>query len=126
MGKDGHRLSVTAAAGLTFLSCLVMAAAVSAVEVGQTVAFAAFALAVALVAWWVAPVGAIVAALLGFLFADGFAVDSAGTLDWHGSADLLRLAALVGLAVTASLLGRRNLHSERPGPRAPRGGNGSG
>ena len=126
LGRGASRLSITAAAGLALVACLVVAAVVSSVRMDQTWAFAAFAVVVILIAWWSTLVGSVIVALLGFLFGNGFAVDTAGTLEWHGAADLLRLTVLVGLALTTSLLGRRRLDSAQPGRGAPRGGNRSG
>ena len=122
LARDGHRLSLTAASGLALVACLVVAAAVSSVRVDEPVALAAFAVVVIVIAWWVAPAASLALALMGFLFTNGFAVDTAATLEWHGSADVLRLTMLVGLALTASLLGGRRRDPARPGQPAPRGG----
>jgi len=47
------------------------------------------------------PAAAAVTAAVAFLLFDGFVVDSAGVLAWHGRADAVRLAVLV----TAALAG---------------------
>jgi hypothetical protein len=105
VGGAGARLNLPAAAGLTFVGCLLLAASVASGVVAGDVAVGAFAILVAVLSWWAAPGAAVVVALVGFLFANGFALDSEGTLSWHGEADLLLLAALVGIAVTVSVMG---------------------
>jgi K+-sensing histidine kinase KdpD len=107
LGRDGGSLSFVSSVGLVFLSCLILAAAVASGILSGTVAFGAFVVVVVAVSWWSTPAAAVVLALLGFVFANGFVVDSRGTLMWHGEPDLLRLACLLGLALTASILGHR-------------------
>jgi K+-sensing histidine kinase KdpD len=113
LGRDGGRLSFASSLGLTFVSCLLLAAATASGIVGGTLAFGAFVVVVVAASWWSSPATAVVLALVGFLFANGFAFDSGGTLVWHGEADLLRLFCLLGLAVTASVMGHREVEQVR-------------
>jgi K+-sensing histidine kinase KdpD len=113
LGRDGGSLSLASSAGLTFVSCLVLAAAMASGILSGPLAFGAFAAVVVVVSWWSYPATAVVVALVGFLFANGFAVDNGGTLTWHGESDLLRLFCLLGLALTTSVMGHRQ--AGRPG-----------
>jgi K+-sensing histidine kinase KdpD len=105
LGSAGARLKFPAALGLTFMGGLLLAATVASEVIAGDVAVGAFVVLVAVLSWWAAPVAAVVAALMGFLFANGFALDTKGTLSWHGESDLLLLAALIGIAVTVSVMG---------------------
>jgi K+-sensing histidine kinase KdpD len=119
LGRDGARLSFAAAVGITFVSCLVLAAAAASGLLGGARAFGGFVVIVVIVSWWSSPVSALALAVVALLFANGFAVDTGGTLAWHGEADLLRLLCLLALAVTASILGRLHLdRARRQGPPA--------
>jgi K+-sensing histidine kinase KdpD len=113
LGRDGTRLSFAAGAGITFLSCLVLAAVVASGFIGGTFAFAGFVVIVAVLSWWSSPATAVVLALVGFLFANGFVLDTSGTLAWHGETDLLRLVCLLGLALTLSVLGHGRIDRPR-------------
>jgi len=116
LGRAGARLKFPAALGLTFLGGLLLAATVASGVIAGDVAVGAYVVLVAGLSWWAAPVAAVVVALMGFLFANGFALDTKGTLSWHGESDLLLLAALIGVAVTVSVMGngRRLARDERP------------
>lgn len=115
MGRAGARLRFPAALGLTFVGGLLLAATVAVGAIAGDVAVGAFVVLVAMLSWWTAPVAAVVMAFVGFLFANGFALDTKGTLSWHGESDLLLLAVFVGLALTVSVLGngRRIARDER-------------
>ena len=117
LGKDETCTSLGYAVGATFVSCLVLAAVVAAGIVDKAFAFGVVMVIVVAVAWWTSPVNAVLAALVGFLFADGFVLDAAGTLAWHGEGDVLRLAALVCLAIVAALFGHLHRHRRRSGAR---------
>jgi hypothetical protein len=105
LGRAGASLNLPSAVGLTFVGCLLLAATVASGVIGGDVAVGAFVILVAVLSWWAAPGAAVVVALVGFLFANGFALDAGGTLSWHGEADLLLLVALIGIAVTVSVMG---------------------
>ncbi len=107
LGREAGGLPLESALGLTFLSCLVLAAAVASGVVVGTPAIGTMVLVVVIVAWCSAPATAVLVAILAFLFVDGFVVDTAGTLTWHGDADLALIASMVVVAVTAALLGGR-------------------
>jgi K+-sensing histidine kinase KdpD len=109
LGRDVPRLSPTAALGLTFVSCLVLAAVVAAGVLWGSIAFGACVAIVVVVSWWSSPATAVVLAGVAFLFANGFVFDSAGTLVWHGDTDVVRLALLVCLAIIGSLLGHHHV-----------------
>jgi K+-sensing histidine kinase KdpD len=113
-GRDGECWSLASAVAVTFGSCLLLSALDAVGLVDGTLAFATIVAIVGVVSWWTSPAAAVVAALVGFLFADGFVFDASGTLAWHGEADVVRLTVMVGLAVVASILGR--LHSHRGSP----------
>ncbi len=53
---------------------------------------------------------------IGALVFDGFVIDSLGTLRWHGSADVARLALMLG-AVVAGLVARGVFWAVRTWPR---------
>jgi K+-sensing histidine kinase KdpD len=111
LGKGAAGLSFPGGVGLAFVACLGLAAIAATGAIPGDVAFAGFLLVVVATAWWSAPATGVVVALVGFLFVNGFALDSNGTLAWHGESDLLRLVSMVALAVTVSVLG--NLRAER-------------
>lgn len=68
---------------------------------GVAARFAVLALGVAAFAAAVGdPAAGAVTAGVAFLLFDGFVVDHAGDLTWHGDADVVRLAVLVGAALT--------------------------
>jgi K+-sensing histidine kinase KdpD len=114
LGRDGECLSLPSSIGVTFVAGLILAAAVAADLLDPTLAFGALVVVVAAVGWWSSPATAAVAGLVGFLFANGFLLDKAGTLAWHGGDDIVRLAVMVFLAVVAALLGRlRDEHRHR-------------
>ena len=113
LGRDGTRLTFGTAAGLTFVGCLGLAAMDSIGLLTGDIAFGGFVLLVVVMSWWSAPATSIVVAFLAFAFADGFALDSKGTLAWHGEADLVRLSLLVLLALTVSVIGYRRAHFTR-------------
>jgi K+-sensing histidine kinase KdpD len=105
LGRAGARLTFSAAVGLTFLGCLILAAMVASGVLSGDVAVGSLVAVVVVLSWWAAPGSAVVMSLVGFLFDNGFAVNTQGTLSWHGESDLLRLAALLGMAVMASVMG---------------------
>ncbi len=105
LGKGGARLNLPAAVSLTFLGCLLLAATVASGIIGGDAAVGAFVILVGVLSWWAAPGTAVVAALVGFLFVNGFALDTKGTLTWHGESDLLLLGVSIGVAVTVSVMG---------------------
>jgi hypothetical protein len=105
VGRAGAPVKPPAAVGLAFVGCLLLAATVASGVIAGDVAVGAFVVLVAVLSWWAAPGVAVVVALVGFLFANGFALDTKGTLSWHGESDLLLLAALIGTAVTVSVMG---------------------
>ncbi len=118
LGKDEPCTSWGYAIGATFVSCLVLAAVVAVGLIDRDFAFAVIAVIVVAVAWWTSPASAVAAAGVGFLFADGFVFDAAGTLAWHGEGDVLRLTTLVCLAIVTSLFGHLHRHRRRSGGRA--------
>jgi K+-sensing histidine kinase KdpD len=105
LGRDGDRLSFAGAVALSFVACLGLAAVAASGFLSGDLAFASFVLVAVVMSWWSAPVTAAVVAFVAFLFANGFAYDTVGTLTWHGEADLLRLVCLVGVSLTVSVLG---------------------
>jgi K+-sensing histidine kinase KdpD len=113
LGRDGARLSFAGALALCFVACLGVAAVVASGFISGEVAFGGFLIAVVVISWWSAPGTAGVVAVVGFLFANGFAFDSAGALSWHGESDLLRLVTMVALALTVSVLGYGRLERSR-------------
>jgi len=114
MGKDGGRLPFASAAGLVFVACLALAAAVSSGVLSSTFAFASFLLVGVVVSWWSPPATAAALGLLTIVFANGFAVNTGGTLTWHGESDVVRLICFLALSVTASILGHRDVDQTRP------------
>jgi K+-sensing histidine kinase KdpD len=58
---------------------------------------------VAALAWWSTWPGSVATAGCAWLMFNGFVVNGAGVLQWHGSADLLRLTVLFGTALAAAL-----------------------
>ncbi|MDQ1485491.1 MAG: hypothetical protein QOJ62_1184 [Actinomycetota bacterium] len=65
-------------------------------------ALVAMMVVVGVVAYWCRPLASAATAALGWLALNGFVVDHAGQLHWHGSADVVRLACLFGVALAAS------------------------
>lgn len=61
-------------------------------------------LAVLALAWCSTVRGAVLCAGIGWLMFNGFVVNSAGTLSWHGEADLLRAGLFLGTALSAAWL----------------------
>jgi K+-sensing histidine kinase KdpD len=59
------------------------------------------------------------AAGLSALLLNGFLVDHDGTLHWHGSVELLRLAILLGAAMVGSTIGAIHLRRARRAAAAP-------
>jgi hypothetical protein len=113
LGRDGMRLSFAGALGIAFVGFLLLAATAASGFISGDVAFGAFVVFVVVLSWHAAPATAAVVSLMGFAFADGFALDAAGTLSWHGESDLIRLTCLVAMAVTAALLGYHTSHRTR-------------
>lgn len=113
LGKDGPRLSFAGALPLAFLACLAVAAVVASGFLTGDVAFGCFLIVVVAISWWSSPATASLVAVVGFLFANGFAFDSGGSLEWHGEPDLLRLVILLGLALTVSVLGYGRVERSR-------------
>jgi K+-sensing histidine kinase KdpD len=100
--------------GLTFVGGLLFAATTAVGVIAGDVAVGAFVILVAVLSWWAAPGATVVVALVGFLFANGFALDTKGTLSWHGESDLLLFGVFIGVAVTMSVMGNaRRLERER-------------
>jgi K+-sensing histidine kinase KdpD len=66
------------------------------------------------------PVAAVVTSGVAFLLFDGFVLDHAGDLAWHGDADLVRLGVLVGAALAG--LTARVLREHARRRRSPRAG----
>ncbi len=83
-----------------FVSSILVAAGS---HVSSDVALVAMAGTVGLVAWWSRPPAAAIPAACGSLMLNGFVVNRAGSLHWHGGADVARLAVLFGVAAGASL-----------------------
>jgi K+-sensing histidine kinase KdpD len=73
-------------------------------DVDVASATAAVVATVVVLAWWTRPAAAMASAALGWLFLTTFMVDKSETLRWHGSADLIRLLELVGVAVVVTTL----------------------
>jgi hypothetical protein len=98
------RLADAAAAGVGFVATLVMATIATATDLGHHPGTAAFAMTAvtAFSAWWGRPRMGAVAALLGFLMFNGFVVDAAGSLHWHGASDGWRLLAFAGVGLSVS------------------------
>jgi hypothetical protein len=113
LGRDGTRLTVGTAVGLTFVGCLCLAAMDAIGLLKGEIAFGGFVLLVVVMSWWSAPVTSMAVALLAFAFANGFAFDTKGTLSWHGEADLVRLSLMVLLALTVSVIGYRRADFSR-------------
>jgi hypothetical protein len=65
-------------------------------------ALGAMAVVVGLIAYWSRLLAGAATAALGWLALNGFVVGDAGQLQWHGSADAVRLAVLFGVALAAS------------------------
>jgi hypothetical protein len=65
-------------------------------------ALGAMAVLVGLIAYWCRLLAGAATAALGWLALNGFVEDNAGQLQWHGSADAVRLAVLFGVALAAS------------------------
>lgn len=105
LGRKGGGLSFTGSVALTFVACLGVAAVAATGVVSGEAAYWCFLLVAVVIAWWSSPMSAVVNGCVAFLFANGFAFDTDGILSWHGEADLLRLMAVVALALTASFLG---------------------
>lgn len=102
--EDDPRLATSFAAGLGFAASLALAAAVTQLRtrLSLTVDLALFAGLLAVAAWWMTTVGALLAAALSFLMLNGFAVDQYAVLRWHGWGDVVRLVVLLGCAVVVS------------------------
>jgi hypothetical protein len=65
---------------------------------------AAFAALTAAIGWCSRPAGAASAAVIAWLFFDGFLVGRHAELSWHGTADAWRLGVLAAIAVLASVI----------------------
>jgi len=102
LGTDDTRISLVCGMALGLLVFLGLAAVVAATNLDASVAFVVFAVAVAALAWWVAPVGALGIAAMAFLFIDGFVLNRGGNLTWHDRDDALRLATLLVIALLVS------------------------
>lgn len=74
--------------------------------------------AASVAAWSLAapPVAGAALGLVGWLLATGFDVVKDGGLTLGGTADLIRLGAMVGAGLAASLVGRRLVPRGDPGP----------
>ena len=113
LGRGSARLTLGTATGLTFVGCLGISAITAIGLLPGELAFGAFVALVVLMSWWSAPATSVVVGLMAFLFANGFAFDTQGTLSWHGEADLVRLSLLVILALTVSVVGSRRVDHAR-------------
>jgi hypothetical protein len=119
VGRDPECWSLVSSVGVTFVAGLILAAATAAGIVNEALAVSVLVGVVAVVGWWSSPASAALAGLVGFLFANGFLLDTEGTLAWHGQSDLVRLTVMVCVAVVAALLGRlRDLGKQRDSARS--------
>lgn len=109
------RLASAIAVGAAFAILLMLAALFTQIhsQLSVTVALAITAGVVAGVGWSSRWIGALVAAGLGWLFLNGFAVDRTGALHWHGAADLWRLAVLVCCAIVGAAARSRQIARRR-------------
>jgi K+-sensing histidine kinase KdpD len=102
LGNDDTKVSFAGGMGLGLVIYLGLAAIVAAASLHPRIGFVAYAVAVAALAWWAAPGVALSLAAMAFLFVDGFVLNSAGNLSWHGSEDALRLGTLLVIALFVS------------------------
>ena len=105
LGRNDDGFSFSGSVALSFVGCLGVAAATATGLVTGDRAFACFVLVATVTAWWSSPAAAATGAMVAFMFANGFAFDTVGTLAWHGETDVVRLVAIVALAITVSVLG---------------------
>jgi K+-sensing histidine kinase KdpD len=96
------RLIGPAAVALGFAATLVVATIESSTDLSShlSLALVMMAAAVATASWWAGPATAALIALLGWMSFNGFVVNQAGSLRWHGVPDAERLAVVIiaGLA----------------------------
>ncbi len=64
---------------------------------------AAFAALAAVIGWFSRPLGGASAAVIAWLFFDGFLVGRHAQLSWHGTSDAWRLGLLAAIAILASV-----------------------
>jgi hypothetical protein len=69
---------------------------------------ACFGILAAAIGWWSRPAGAASAAVIAWLFFDGFLAGRHAELRWHGNADAWRLGLLVAIAAGTSAARRLN------------------
>jgi hypothetical protein len=100
------RLAGAAAAAVSFVATLVLATIESTTELGRHLGPAAVAMAVVVAtsAWWARPAAAVLAGAFGWLMFNGFVVDQAGSLRWHGTADTVHLVGFVAIAASVALV----------------------
>jgi hypothetical protein len=114
LGTSTHRTDGSAATSdprlpgamvlwIAFVAFMLLAGILAELGTPPLAALTVTAAAVALVAWRGGPLASLGVTTLAFLFFSGFDVEAAGTLLWHGDADVLRLTALV-VAGTGSAL----------------------
>jgi K+-sensing histidine kinase KdpD len=102
LGDDDTRVSFSGGMTLGLVTYLGLAAVAVAANLDPRIGFAAFAVAVAALAWWAAPAVALSLGAMAFLFVDGFVLNRGGTLSWNGGDDVLRLATLLAIALFVS------------------------
>jgi hypothetical protein len=99
-----HIMSMTWACLVGYLGGIAVTLALAATGGTRHLSFdlAAFAVLAAVIGWWSRPVGAGCAAVIGWLFYDGFLVGRHAELRLHGMADVWRVGLVVAVAVLAS------------------------
>lgn len=104
------RQSLAPAVSVAFAGFLVLAAAFAVLPAGIAPQMIAFAALAALTSWWANSVAAGSIAVTCYFFISGFVEGQMGSLTWAGQADVLLIGALVVLAVSASIIGRKPSH----------------
>jgi hypothetical protein len=91
------------AVGIVFLALLGIVPVLAGLHLAPRLDLLVVEVLVIAVGWWVMPVGALVSAVLSWMFVDAFIEDSGGVLGWHGGVDVARLLLFLGTAAAVSL-----------------------
>ena len=86
-------------------TCVVLSVAAPSLGTARVLTdVAVLTVVVAIFAWFVRPIAALVTAALGWLLLNGFLVDHFGALRWHGEVDAVRLVTLIAAAAIVTLV----------------------
>ena len=121
-GDDGNdpRIAVSFAGGVGFVVMLTAAAVLGEFRsrLSLNVDLGVMSVLVAIAAWWMEPLGALMTAGLAWLMLNSFVVSHDATLRWHGGADLTRLVVLFTCAGVAAVTRSVQLYVRRRAARA--------